>query len=187
MDKKFIAITMAISLLFSGCGKEKTETKDETSVALQCNDYRGGVYRTNAIKDDVLHLLDSMKSNNDKLRAQYPDDFWVSEGYQDFVSNFLSIDIIKDTSWFNEEVAPWDQVIAAVSANENSFTYREDDAYHLIQGCKLIRNEKDDYSVTGLTMSISQNNDNKYEGNVTYRALYDCNRLNTQEWISILL
>ena len=162
-------IAMAMSALaLTGCGKKKNDTATQE---IRQNDYRGGVKRTEALQDSVVKLMDSMKQNNSKLRENNPNSFWVTDGYQDFVTNFLNISIINDTQWFNEEEAKWDETLSEIKSNKNSFTQKNNDKYELKSGIKITRNEKDDYSVTG-----SQITDGKYKGEITYRVLYDCDK-----------
>lgn len=167
-----ISTIMAISIL-SGCslgGKEETDEDKE----IKQNDYRGGVVRTYALKKSVSNLMNDMKQNNGKLRENNPNSFWVSNGYQDFVTNFLNTPIIDDTQWFNEEESSWQEIIDEMSGEKNSFTDKEDgedDKYSLKSGIDIIRNEKDDYSITGVT-----NEGAKYQGDIKYRILYDCDK-----------
>jgi len=198
MKKKRTAILLlSCVLLFSGsitaCGNEKvseeqaqaqqTQAKLERETKeIHMNDYRGGVKRTLALKDNILVLVDNMKSNNVKLREQNPDTFWTQEGYQDFVTNFMSTRIIEDTEWFNEEEADWQSTYKQICSQKSRYTKNSDGSYVLKEGVSVTRNEKDDYSISGLTKitfkmkSLKTLKDVSYQGNANYRILYDCNK-----------
>lgn len=186
--KRTLAIAMSSFMLISmaGCKQQPTEEelaqqKAEATAAkeIKQNDYRGSVKRTLAIKDEVISLLDTMKSNNIVLREDSPNSFWNMEGYQDFVSTFLDYEIFNDTQWFNEESADWETTVNQISSQSNSFTKTSDGKNTLQTGVSVIRNEKDDYSVTGVpwVMNIPLSDEYfTYSGKANYRVLYDCDK-----------
>lgn len=177
----FLAMTtMAVAM--TGCTDKEAEklaaeqAKIEASnKELRQNDYRGGVLRTLAMKDMVLSLVDEMKANNAYIRKENPNAFWSAEGYQEFVTTFLSYPIIEDTIYFNEEQTDWDKIVSTMCSVQNSFTKLSDGAYVLKYPEMLIsRIEKDDYSVSNLSGTI--NNNPAYKGMINYRILYDCDK-----------
>lgn len=187
--KKILAIILVGALALSslvGCAttKDKVEQTDDTAKKeailakeLLQNDYRGGVKRSLAIKEQVIAVMQNMKANNEKVRSDTPNSFWTAEGYQDFVTTFLDIAIINDTQWFNEEQTTWEQVVEQISKTENSFTIKQDDGYMLMSGVEIKRNEKDDYSVTGIMTNLaSEVTSNTLAGKTSYRVLFDCDK-----------
>lgn len=173
-----IALVMSMAML-SACGNSAELSAEEQENAkltaeLQQNDYRGGVIRTGVLQDNVLKIMENMKQNNTVIREDSPNSFWNKEGYQDFVVNFLSSDIITDTQWFNEEETDWTTTIENFKTYENSFVTMSDGAYVFKDGVKITRNEKDDYSATS-SGDISYDNQN-YSGVFNYRILYDCDK-----------
>lgn len=148
------------------------QAEDELATReIHMNDYLGGTRRTLALKENVLALVDTMKSNNGVIRESSPDTFWSKDGYQDFVTNFMNSNIIDDTMWFNEEEASWEDTYQYICSNPNSFTALSDGSYVLKSGISILRNEKDDYSVTGLKDVLGT-----YSGGAEYRILYDCDK-----------
>lgn len=186
--KKTLAVVMSSLMLLSmaGCGKKVDEEelarqKAEATAAkeIKQNDYRGSVKRTLAIKEQVIALLDTMKSNNIVLREDSPNSFWNVDGYQDFVSTFLDYKIFNDTQWFNEESADWESTLKQLSSQSNSFTKVSDGKSTLQNGVTVMRNEKDDYTVTGVPWVMNIPLADKfytYNGKANYRILYDCDK-----------
>lgn len=191
--KKYAAVALAAVCVIgtlTGCANSKTgeaQTAEEQAAAddarllkeLQLNDYRGSVTRTLWLKDDVLQTMENMKSNNVTLRTDNPNSFWNTEGYQDFVVNFLSAPIINDGKYFNEEETDWDTIVSAMTAEANSFTVKSEETYKLNTGVTIERNEKDDYSVNGVPFEgkfLTDANTTKFTGKASYRFLYDCDK-----------
>lgn len=184
---KILSAVLACAMLtsFTGCGGNKPTPEEQAQQAamdtltreLRQNDYRGGVQRTYALQESVLNVMDYMKSNNTTIRETSPNSFWTTEGYQDFVSNFLDIKIISDTQWFNEEETDWETIMAQIVSTENSFSIPAEGK--LKSGITIGRNEKDDYSITGVKQGGGYIIDNKtysYEKPAEYRILYDCDK-----------
>ena len=157
------------TLGLTGCSLSREEESEDTTKA-RANDYEGGYTRATALEKSVLALMDDMKQNNGKIREKNPNSFWLTDGYQDFVTDFMHSKIADDTCLFNEERTEWDKTISEVEGRDTLFTEKEDDEYHFIDGVKVKRNEKDDYSITGATVS------GKYSGKLEYRILYDCDK-----------
>lgn len=195
--KKKIAAAMALIMLFSsaaltGCGEKDSSTSqksadeqvlDTATLEVRQNDYRGGVMRTYALKDNVLKIMENMKQNNTIIRTNSPNSFWTTDGYQDFVVNFLSAAIISDTQWFNEEETDWATVTKQMVSVQNSFTQVSSDSEtgyaSKYSGMSIVRNEKDDYSITGISDSWSADSTSggsTYSGKFIYRILYDCDK-----------
>lgn len=187
--KKIAAVllsAMCVATVFTGCGanteqaekeKQAQEAEARASMEIKLNDYRGAVTRTNALKDNVLKTMDAMKTNNATLRTDNPNSFWTTDGYQDFVVNFLSNAIIKEGEWFNEEETDWDAIVKAISTNKSSFTKENDGGYVLLSGVTIERNEKDDYSINGVPYKGKFSTDSTtFEGTGEYRFLYDCDK-----------
>lgn len=191
--KRLTATALAVLCIagtLTGCANSKTGEEGATpeeqaaqaeaiaTKEIQLNDYRGSITRTLQLKEDVLATMETMKSNNVTLRTNNPNSFWTTDGYQDFVVNFLAMPIISDSQWFNEEETKWEDVITQISSTENTFTQFSDEKYSLKAGVQVTRNEKDDYSVTGVPFSETLNADSeaKFEGKANYRFLYDCDK-----------
>lgn len=193
--KKTAALLLSCIMLLSAgmtaCGNNNQPTEEQQAAAkaeetltkeIHMNDYRGGITRTLAIKDNILTLVDDMKSNNAIVRENNPESFWTKDGYQDFVTNFMSTGIIDDTKWFNEEEASWESTYQQICSQKSRYTSSSDGSYVLSSGVKVLRNEKDDYSITGLkdisvkviNSKLSQNE--TYNGTGNYRILYDCDK-----------
>lgn len=180
-NKRIASAVLAAGLTFSlvGCGSGSAGTQtsnatDKTGQELQQNDYRGGVIRTLTLKDSVLNVMEQMKSNNTAVRETSPNSYWTADGYQDFVSTFLDTPIITDTQWFNEEETDWDTVISQMASETSSFSAGGDEGLT----AKVTRNEKDDYSVAGVSITdpLLMSSDNSTGLTANYRILYDCDK-----------
>lgn len=168
------AVLMAISMVscsVSGNATSSGEQLDTVTKEIRQNDYRGGVTRTYAIQESVLEVMENMKSNNVTIRADSPNSFWTNDAYQDFVVNFLNAKIIDDTQWFNEEEDTWEATVVQMLSVNNSFTRSNNDGTYTSNGAEVIRNEKDDYAITGV-----KDNYASFVGDATYRILYDCDK-----------
>lgn len=186
-------------IAFTGCGgtkqtPEQIQAEEQAKQAearynneLKQNDYRGGVQRCGVLKSEILSVMEDMKANNVTVREDNPNGFWNVDGYQDFVSTFLTSSIINDTQWFNEEeISPddpeknWQSTLSQMKNNKLSFTKAdgEEGSYSFINGVEVIRREKDDYSVTGVPFKMYLNDvrDMTYEGTMSIRVLYDCDK-----------
>lgn len=187
-----IAVTMmCIASVFSGCTTSKDANGNDEAKAkaaaetlakeMKQNDYRGGVIRTGQLKNAVLSTMETMKSNNITLRESNPNSFWTTEGYQDFVVNFLSEPIINDTQWFNEEETTWEDIVDQMNKVQSSFTIPSDGSYTLKPGIEVQKNEKDDYTilnvpVEGLMFTNKDTSPSDFTGIETYKILYDCDK-----------
>lgn len=176
--KRIMAITAAVLMATSmvSCGKSGStasgeEQLDTATMEIRQNDYRGGVTRTFALQDSVLNVMETMKSNNVTIRSDSPNSFWTNDAYQDFVVNFLNAQIINDTQWFNEEEDTWEATVVQMLSVDNSFTHSNGDGTYTSDGANVIRNEKDDYAITGV-----RDNYASFVGDATYRILYDCDK-----------
>lgn len=172
-----LIVSSAVSL--TACTSPLKKDKEETQVSnpeIQQNDYRGGIMRTKALKQLVENTINTCKEKNTSIRKDNPNSFWDSEGYKDFVSNFLSSSVINDTKWFNEEETSFDDIVQQLSKTENSFTTKRDDGTYALasQDIKITRVEKDEYTVTGRQSSFSKGK-TSISGIMNCRALYDCN------------
>lgn len=173
---------------------------------LALNDYRGAVLRTMCLRDLVLNKVDAMKAANVSIRQEQPNSYWNVSGYQDFVTTFINENIINDTKWFTEEEFAyqhpheWEWVVwcmqqepstfTSADGNSDAFGQKKDTGYDypLIDGVKVVRNEKDDYSVSGLQLELEgvkllqtvsggmTKQSATYSGDAVYRALYDCDK-----------
>lgn len=150
--------------------QQNAEAEIKTKV-IHMNDYRGGLKRTLALKENMLALIDTMKSNNGTIRESSPDTFWSKDGYQDFVTNFMNTKIFDDTQWFNEEQLDWQGTYQQICSQPSSFTALNEGSYVLQSGVSVLRNEKDDYSVKGMKSLLGT-----YSGGAEYRILYDCDK-----------
>ena len=176
-----LALVMSVGAM-TGCGKQQgdkgsSSSTDRKTMELQQNDYRGGITRMKAVQENILEVMETMKSNNVILREDSPYSFWGTEGYQDFVATFLDTPIIDDTCWFNEEEGDWETTLKMMSSVKNSFTVPNDNNGFTLKAV-VTRNEKDDYTVTGITDTFYPDPDGKkkYEGARTWRVLYDCDK-----------
>ena len=186
---KILCVSLAAILLLSGCSFGNNDAKKaaaaeakKTTAEIQQNDYRGGVLRTYALKTHVLSIMENMKSNNTTIRNDSPNSYWTTNGYQDFVSTFMTNPIIHDTELFTEEgEETWDAVIENIGAVDNSFTKSKDGSYSLNSGIEITRREKDEYTVTGATGNLKNltgvfGSSQTYEGKKNYHILYDCDK-----------
>lgn len=197
MKRKIIAILLCLFTSFSimGCGKEEEVVSEEEltiSNELKQNDYRGGLLRALSLKDSVMKIVDDMKANNKVIREDNPNSYWVSKNYQDFVNTMLTIPIIDDTQWFNEEETKWEDIITQMGKVKSTFTVEEDGNYSLDRSITIKRNEKDDYSVIGANDTMSSiismpvgSNYNNSESRANYRILYDCDKDWCQAYSSV--
>lgn len=202
--RKIMSIVCALlccssMMMFTGCGgtkqtPEEIQAEEQAKKAearynneLKQNDYRGGVQRCGVLKSEILNVMENMKANNVTVREDNPNGFWNVDGYQDFVSTFLTSSIINDTQWFNEEeIAPddptknWESTLSQMKNYKLSFTQvsGEDSPYVFMNGVEVLRREKDDYSVTGVPFKMYLNDvrDMTYEGTMSIRVLYDCDK-----------
>ena len=185
-----LALAAALSLTLTGCengdsaSSPEGTTSDAAPVVLDTatkemrqNDYRGGVMRTYALKDNVLAIMEGMKRNNAVVREDNPNSFWTTSGYQDFVATFLTSPIINDLQWFNEEQTDWNTLVAQMLSVENSFTqYNSEGGFsQKYQSMSVWRNEKDDYEIYGTSGGL-RTVDGNYNGTLSYRILYDCDK-----------
>ena len=138
-----------------------------------------GIRRVGRYKERVGDII--------SIRQENPDTFWMNEGYQDFVTNFLNVALIRDTQWFNEEETDWDTITMQMVSVDNSFTNISNDGTYVAKynNMEITKNEKDDYSITGITGNIStmtvdfqslNTTEQSYEGNLDYHILYDCDK-----------
>ena len=183
MNKRIVAFCLSAFVFLTGCNGTISETQTEnaeTTVTIDTatreirqNDFRGGVIRTVALHSNVLTIMESMKRNNIVVREDNPNSYWTTNGYQDFVSTFLTAPIITDTQWFNEEETDWATLVSQMLSVSNSFTYLNDDGSYSprIDSSLIVRNEKDDYSISGMTDAVGD-----LSGNIIYRILYDCDK-----------
>lgn len=187
------AIMLASSVMLTGCGKDAEKEKAEQakstlekldeeweyqSTSLYQNDYRGSVYRSYVLQKKVLDATEYMKSGNNVIREENPNSYWNVKGYQEFVTNFFTIPIIYDTEDISEESVAyptWEDTVARISADTNSFTVAGDEGNVLKSGITISRNEKDDYTIEGLPWSIGSLG-SSYNGTLTYRILYDASK-----------
>lgn len=192
-----LALCMCISCFsLTGCGNKQTPEQQEAAAKEQAanatatkelrqNDYRGAIKRTDAIRNLILGTIDDMKVNNAVARDNNPNSYWNAEGYQEFVSTFLATEIINDTSLFNEEETKWEDILSALTTYDNNFNgdaIKGDDGsitYKMISGIKIVRNEKDDYTVSGVPFDFYTGynySEAAVSGKSNYRILYDCDK-----------
>ncbi len=188
-SKIITSICLFAVLSISGCslgGSSDDEAADAymATIEIQQNDYRGGVLRTYALKDHVLSIMENMKSNNTVIRSDSPNSYWTTNGYQDFVSTFMTNPIISDTEYFTEEgTDSWDETAEQIGSVDNSFTTYDssDEVYELDSDVVLTRREKDEYTVTGVYGDLKNltgvfGSSQTYEGKKNYHILYDCDK-----------
>lgn len=186
VSKAILAVLLAASTLaLTGCdfknggSAENEEKLDTATIELRQNDYRGGVVRTLALKDNVISIMDGMKANNVIIRQDNPNSYWTTDGYQDFVSTFLNEAIIDDTQWFNEEETTWNDILVQIVSTQSSFSNYSEDGGSLKSGVSIVRNEKDDYSVLGVPAYFGTTLNNRsysVSDRANYRILYDCDK-----------
>lgn len=170
-----LVMTAGSALMMTGCGQQQT---DAATIELQMNDYRGGVMRTKELKNAFVSLVDDMKQNNNKLRESNPNSYWMSDGYQDFVSNLMNESLIADTEAFTEEEAEWDDVLAEAANAKTTYTEEGEEGGVLKDGVTIKRNEKDDYTIR-IPMEAYDDDtigDMIGEGDIVIRMLYDCDK-----------
>ena len=172
-----LSATIALSAIgLTSCGQQgltdEQKAEQQLSEELKMNDYRGGIQRTHALLDNVTEIVKKMKSNNEKIREDTPNNYWYKKGYLDFVSTFFDEPIINNTEWFTEEETKnWDETYKKITTAENDFTQGGNDGTTLKDGIIITRNEKDDYKI-----NVEGDNWNEYAGDTEYRIFYDCNR-----------
>jgi hypothetical protein len=184
-----LAAVLLCVFLLSACslgGPKNQTTQNGEPKELQQNDYRGSVFRTQALQKSILAVIEEMKGNNQILRQSSPDAYWTKDGYQDFVLSFLADPIINDTIAFNEEQSTEDKggfndIITYVKGNENTFTRLNDDGKRVLKSgytaMEIIKNEKDDYSITGITRRYNTHAAEQDTAiTESYRILYDCDK-----------
>lgn len=190
VKKNIFSVLLAIMVVcsLSGCEKSGNAESSNTSGVeldiqtkeLRQNDYRGGVKRTQALQDSVIKVMEAMKANNTVIRQDSPNSFWTADGYQDFVSTFLDTAIINDTQWFNEEETDWTTIMTQIITTQNSFSNGGGQEEGKLQsGVSVTRNEKDDYSVTGVPCVVNvvlEKTPYTYSGKANYCILYDCDK-----------
>lgn len=185
-----LTLAAALSLTLAGCENGDTASSpdgttsdavpvviDTATKEMRQNDYRGGVMRTYALKDNVLAIMEGMKRNNSVVREDNPNSFWTTSGYQDFVATFLTSPIINDLQWFNEEQTDWNTLVSQMLSVENSFTQYDGEGgfAQKYQSMSVWRNEKDDYEIYGTSGGL-RTVDGNYNGSLSYRILYDCDK-----------
>lgn len=179
--KKFFALSISCLILgtaFISCKKKNEEVSQVESTPNELlNDYRGGIYRSIALENKVLDILNYMKSNNEKIRNTVPNNFWNTEGYQEFVEEFILTDMIDDTDGFNEELTDWDEIVTYMETNPNSFTVMNDDGTYSLKddAISIEKLAKNEYIIKDITSDFSFG-DNVYNGQTTYNCLYDSDK-----------
>lgn len=180
---RILALGMAAVVLLTGCSQSEAASDVQAEAApvvidtatreIQQNDFRGGVMRTLALQTTVLGIMENMKRNNIVVREDNPNSYWTTDGYQDFVSTFLATPIINDVQWFNEEETDWNTVVTQIYSVPNSFTQLNSEGQYTSKYSQMYvqRNEKDDYTIGGLTGYIGSDS-----GYMNYRILYDCDK-----------
>lgn len=190
IKKNIFSVLLAIMVVcsLSGCesggdaesSKTNSVELDVQTKELRQNDYRGGIKRTQALQDSIIKVMEAMKANNTVIRQDSPNSFWTADGYQDFVSTFLDTAIISDTQWFNEEETDWATIMTQIITTQNSFSNGGgQEEGKLLSGVTVTRNEKDDYSVTGVPCvinAVSEKIPYTYSGKANYSVLYDCDK-----------
>lgn len=183
--KALSAIAIVSALTLTGCDNIANNSQANENVLdvatreMRQNDYRGGLMRTGALQTNILSVMEEMKANNVIIRQDSPNSFWTTDGYQDFVSTFLDTAIINDTQWFNEEETDWATIISQIASTQNSFSDTSSDSPTIKSGISIVRNEKDDYSVSGVDfyyLTIIDNLNYSFNGKANYRILYDCDK-----------
>jgi len=183
--KKILSIVLTIVMCASlaGCATttsgqatEQGASSDTVGMELKQNDYRGASVRSSVIKELVIAVVNEMKSNNEGIRAENPNSYWLSSGYQDFVTTFLNSPIANDMQWFNEEETTFEQILEQMYISPNSFTKLMDGNYVKKYEAMLVeRIEKDHYRISNI-QDTWINDGNKYSGDIKYHALYDCDK-----------
>ena len=170
INKKRIlaAVTSIVMMMsFSACGgKKETVVEDTLGDELRMSDYRGGVLRTAILQAKITDVIDEMKTNNVILRQDSPYDFWTTKGYQEFVSTILDTPLLDYTEWFTEEEGAWNDVVPLIQAAVG-------------EDRRIIRNEEDDYMITGLPVSydiITNGVPRRYSGEADVRILYNSDK-----------
>ena len=181
--KKYTLSALLLSIVIgcTSCSSSSEGTTANTDddytylIELQQNDYRGGYTRTQALKNGIIALMNSMKRNNIAIREDNPNTYWTTNGYQDFVSSFLVVPIINDTQFLNEEESDWETATEATFCNNNSFTVSDDEGGYrkASDSIEIKRNEKDDYAITGTDDTLPNTT---LKGESEYRILYDCDK-----------
>ncbi len=194
MKKAYIAVPVIAVLIIAvfavlsaagGRGGRSAAGDDTATKELRQNDYRGGIMRTQAVGRLVLSSVEDMKSGNAEIRTESPNTYWDSEGWQDFVMNFMSTPLITDTSLFNEEETDWQTVTSRIFEVENSFT-KTDGSGSLVSrypSMTITRNEKDDYTILSGQTEKWAADGVTLSGSGEWTILYDCDK----DWCKALL
>ena len=122
--KSKIAMATMLSLLVSclaGCGKQPLDTQtvidnadDIETIEVNQNDYRGGIKRIEAIRGNVLNIVNGFNEKNFEIQAEFPCSYWSSEEYQYFIAHFINGEIYQYTDLFNEFETDWATVDTTV-------------------------------------------------------------------------
>lgn len=126
-----LLITMLISTI-TGCGKQSANTQtvigtadDTETVEVNQNDFRGGIKRIEAIRGNVLNIVNEFNQRNFEIQDELPCSYWNSEEYQYFVTHCINGDIYQYTDLFNEFETDWatvEDAVAGMLANSDGKT-----------------------------------------------------------------
>ncbi len=111
MKKRLLALLLATTTLFVGCGNAK---KDENA-NLYDNDFRGSVLREINVLTDATNLLGEIEEKNSSIKDEHPSDFWSSSEFA-YLSTALVDDSMLSNLYQINETDDWTQVESTVSS-----------------------------------------------------------------------
>lgn len=122
--KSKIATLLMLTMVFTclaGCGKQTANTQtvidsadDTETIEVNQNDFRGGIKRIEAIRGNILNIVNGFNEQNFAIQTELPCSYWSSEEYQYFIAHFISGDIYQYTDLFNEFETDWETVDTSV-------------------------------------------------------------------------
>lgn len=148
MKKKLcvlFAFILAISMI-TGCAKggepANTETAPVQILEVNQNDYRGAMMRVEAIKGKVMSVVESFNERNQAIVDGQPSNYWSSDNYLYFTSNFIDDTLYLQTVYLNELQTDWATVDEYtrkqfIDANGNA----------TVENLEILRNTVNDYSI----------------------------------------
>ena len=171
MKKKitYLLILNLILINVAGCGKKTSgSTNDEaqqlltTCVEVNQNDYRGAYMRADAIKNNVLGVVESFNESNNEVAMTNVSDYWNSENYQYFKTSLIGNPYLPFTQIANETETDWDTVY---NETYNLFCYTNDDGDTVtdITDYDFVRNAENEYNLNFSEQTVIPSIDNNLQ------------------------
>lgn len=170
---------LIISTMLVGCttsngeagasGNEVVNTTE--NIEVNQNDYRGAVMRTEAIKGNIMNIVNEFNGRNSAIVTENPSSYWDSDAYKYLSLNFLNSDIAQQTIFFNETETDWATVDSATRG-----LFSDEEGNMLVSEYLLVREMENQYNLSYKQSGLYawfQNRTATFVNNIS--VLYDAN------------